>query len=107
MPIDINGLPPAAAPAGGDKSRVKQDAQATESAPARAHEPAQKDTVHLTDAATRLAELDRALASVPVVDAKRVEEIKLAVADGRYQPDPASVANKLFAFENALPKPKG
>ena len=107
MTIDINGLPPASVPPGGDNSRVKQDPPTAEATPARANEPAQKDTVHLTDAATRLVELDRALATVPVVDARRVEEIKLAVADGRYQPDPASVANKLFAFENALSKPKG
>lgn len=107
MPIDINGLPPASPPPSGDKPRVKEGHQAPGTTSARAGDVAQTDTVSLTDEASRLAELERTLANIPVVDAKRVEEIKQAVSDGSYRVDPVRVADKLSAFESALPtKPK-
>lgn len=107
MPIDINSLPPASPPPSGDKPRVKDGHQAPGAASVRAGGVAQTDTVSLTDEASRLAELERTLASVPVIDTKRVEEIKQAVSNGSYQVDPARVADKLAAFESALPaKPK-
>ena len=108
MPIDIHGLPPASLPPSGDKSRVKDGQQPSAPAsPARAADSTQSDTVSLTDTAARLAELDRALANVPVVDAQRVEEVKQAISEGRYQIDPAKVADKLLSFETALSgKPK-
>ena len=109
MPIDINGLPPAAPPPSGDKPHGKDGHQS--SVTAEPHKSgaaiANTDTVSLTGEAARLVELERSRASVPVIDTKRVEEVKQAVSDGSYRVDPARVADKLAAFESALPvKPK-
>lgn len=104
MPIDINGLPPAAPPPSGDKPRVKDGHQPPVAAePHKSGATASTDTVSLTGEAARLVELERSLASVPVIDTKRVEEVKQAVSDGSYRVDPARVADKLAAFESALP----
>jgi negative regulator of flagellin synthesis FlgM len=103
MPIDINGLPSAAPPPSGDKSRVKSGQQPADTASAQKGNAAQTDTVSLTSEGVHLAEIERALANVPVVDTKRVEEVKQAITDGRYQVDSARVADKMLSFENALP----
>jgi negative regulator of flagellin synthesis FlgM len=103
MPIDINGLPSATPPPSGDKSRVKGGQQPADNASTPKGNEAQTDTVSLTSAGVHLAEIERALANVPVVDAKRVEEVKQAITDGRYQVDSARVADKLLSFEDALP----
>jgi len=107
MPIDINGLPSSSPPPSGDKSRVKGGQQPANNATAQKTSAAQTDTVSLTSEGVHLAEIERALANVPVVDTKRVEEVKQAITDGRYQVDSARVADKMLSFENALPnKPK-
>jgi len=107
MPTDIHGLPPASLPPSGDRPRVKDGQQESGSSTARSENPAPTDTVSLTDVGMRLAEVGRVLESAPVVDVQRVNEVKQAVSEGRYQVDPARVADKLLAFENALPaKPK-
>lgn len=108
MTTDIHGLPPASLPPSGDRPRVKDGQQAPPgSSTARSENSTPTDTVSLTDVATRLAELERVLTNVPVVDTQRVEKVKQAVSEGRYQVDPARVADKLLAFESALPaKPK-
>jgi negative regulator of flagellin synthesis FlgM len=109
MPIDIHGLPPGSLPPSGDKSRVKegQTASSSAAAPVRPVDSTPSDTVSLTDAGKRLAELDRALQNAPVVDASKVQEIKQAINSGHYQIDAASVADKLLAFESQVyGKPK-
>ena len=110
MPIDIHGLPPGSLPPSGDKSRVKEGQTASSPAsapPARPVDSTPSDTVSLTDAGKRLAELDHALQNAPVVDASKVQEIKQAINSGRYQIDAASVADKLLAFESQVyGKPK-
>ena len=46
------------------------------------------------------------MANLPVVDAKRVEQIKQAIDNGSYEVDPVKVADKLMQFEHIL-KPEG
>ena len=103
MPIDINGLPSSAPPPSGDKSRVKGEQPQASSASEQKGKTAQTDTVSLTSTGVHLAEIERTLANVPIVDTKRVEEVKQAITDGRYQVDSARVADKMLSFENALP----
>lgn len=57
------------------------------------------DTVRLTGDAVNLHQLDKTLASIPVVDQGRVAAIKQALAEGRYQLDPAAIADRLGHFE--------
>lgn len=70
--------------------------------------PTQKDKLGegplpLTDQAKRLKRLEQVLISDPyVVDHKRVNEIKQAIADEKYQINSKNVASKLFSLEKQL-----
>lgn len=57
------------------------------------------DTVRLTGDAVNLHQLDKTLASIPVVDHGRVAAIKQALSEGRYTVDPAAIADRLSHFE--------
>ena len=70
---------------------------ASPSAPVAA--TAATDTVRLTGDAVNLQQLDKTLSQIPVVDQGRVAAIKLALAEGRYQLDPAAIADRLGHFE--------
>jgi len=64
--------------------------------------PSTVDTVSLTETSAQLRSLESSLASLPVVDTQRVESIKQAIADGSYQVDAQTVADKLIDFEATL-----
>jgi len=63
---------------------------------------AASDVVTLTDLGGRLQALTQSVADVPVVDSKRVEFFRQAIAEGTYQVDAAAVADKLANFESML-----
>ena len=69
---------------------------------AGARPSAGQDTVVLTDTAAKLQQLEKALASVPITDAKKVEEMRQTIEEGRYQVNPGRVADKLAQFEQLL-----
>jgi negative regulator of flagellin synthesis FlgM len=46
---------------------------------------------------SQLQEIEAALANVPVVDTARVQEIKTAIAEGRFKVDAEKVADSLIA----------
>ncbi len=52
--------------------------------------------VELSSLSSRLQEAQAALASVPVVDASKVAEIKQAISEGRFQVDAEKVADGLI-----------
>lgn len=58
------------------------------------------DTVSLTDTAAYLRRLENTLATLPVVDVQRTDNIKKALADGSFVIDPVRVADKLLRFES-------
>jgi negative regulator of flagellin synthesis FlgM len=58
--------------------------------------PAQGAEVRLSDLSTRLADLEAKIAGTDAFDAKRVEEIKQAIAEGRFKMNPDVVADKLI-----------
>jgi len=55
--------------------------------------PSESDSVHLSSQAQSLTQL---AGSNGVFDANKVEEIKSAIAEGRFQVDPEKVANGLL-----------
>ncbi len=65
------------------------------------------DTVRLTGAASRLRELERSLAQVPVVDSGRVDGVRKALAESSYRISPQRIAERLIAFELGLGRVTG
>ncbi len=63
---------------------------------------ASNDQVELTSAAKKLDEVVAGLASEPVVDRQKVEAVKQALADGKYQIDSANIAQKLIEIDDLL-----
>lgn len=53
------------------------------------------DKVELSSLSSQLAEAEKLLANVPVVDEARVNEIKLAISEGRFKVDSEKVADGL------------
>lgn len=102
MPIEINGLPPSQLKNNTGDAQVKVGRNEPSVPQQETGKPATSDTVSLTDTAARLRKLESTLAQLPVVDSQRVEATRQAIADGSYRVDPARVAEKLLAFENAL-----
>ena len=60
------------------------------------------DAVSFTDTASKLQRLEGSLASVPVVDEKRVAEVRQAINEGTYKVDHKSVAEKFVQFEGLM-----
>ncbi len=83
----------------GSEARVEREqasqAQENHSAPVA-------DRLSLTETSARVQELQARVSSLPVVDGRRVQEIKQAIAQGSYEIDPARVAEKIVRLEVAL-----
>ena len=75
-----------------DVAPAKAPGQAGPVAPSPA-----RDKVDITSVSVQLAQLEKVLAEVGVVDAARIEAIKLAIAEGRFRIDPDLVADRLLA----------
>lgn len=52
--------------------------------------------VELSSLGSQLVGIEAKLADVPVIDLQRVEEIKLAIAEGRFKVNPDVIADKLL-----------
>jgi negative regulator of flagellin synthesis FlgM len=64
--------------------------------------PAGNSAVNITDQAKQLAGLEQALQNLPAIDELRVDEIRSAIQDGRYQVNPERIADKLLRLELEL-----
>ena len=78
------------------------EAQGKAGAPNRAGSPAASDTVTITQTAQQLNEMHDALATVPVVDTKRVQEVRAAIENGTYEVRAERIAEKLLSLEEQL-----
>jgi negative regulator of flagellin synthesis FlgM len=58
--------------------------------------------VQITDQARKLAALEHAVQSLPIVNESRVAEIRGAIDEGRYQVNPERIADKLLRSEQEL-----
>lgn len=89
-PVAVSGSQPVSRPrdvAGGEDSQAAS-AGATD--------------VSITDGARQLATLEKAIAALPVVDDARVAATSLALEQGRYQPDPERIADRLIRMDAEL-----
>jgi len=104
MPTEINGFRSRTLDTTDSKSAgrtagpVAERASGSPSTPASA--PA--DSVHLTDTATRLQQLDELMKSAPEVDRARVDALRKQISEGRYNVNDVHVADKLIALERSL-----
>lgn len=101
MSIDINGISPARIHGppedSQDKLPVEQHKAKTDTG-----QSSTADTVSISDNAANIGKATATVDTAPVVDAKRVEQVKQAIADGTYEVDAAKVADKLMQFESVL-----
>ena len=97
MAININNL--------NSTSQVKQNTDqhtqikqqvATDSANTKT---ARQDSVSLTPQAQQMSELQKKAADAPVVDQKKIEQLKTAIASGEYKIDPEKLAASIADFE--------
>jgi len=102
MGIEINGLVNRG-PHGANSNKTEKESQgsAASSSEGQSSAPA-SDSVSLTDTASRMSNIQQALADVPVVNADKVAELREAISNGSYQIDPEKVAEKLLSFEQNL-----
>ena len=63
---------------------------------------AHSDTVELTSGAKLLARLEKTLASLPEIDASRVEAVKTAIASGDYEIDAQKIADALLRTDRSF-----
>lgn len=61
-----------------------------------------EDTVELTGRAQLLERLEKSLDALSPVDAARVSEIRMAIENGDYKLDSASIAEAMLRFERLL-----
>lgn len=104
MTNEINGFRPRTLDTNTNKSADRAEQSAGRKTPASTPAAASPgtDSVRLTDSAARLKELETLLAQVPEVDASRVDALRQAIAEGKYNVDNVHVAEKLIAFERNL-----
>ena len=105
MSIEVNNVPPS----GGHVVEVGGQARGTSQPPAEkvadtsgAEHGSRTDQVSLTQAAQQLRGLEQEIADHPVVDTRKVEAIKEALANGSYEIDSNRVAGKMMDLEKAL-----
>jgi len=60
------------------------------------------DQVEITDTAKKVEQVISSLSSEPIVDRQKVDEIKSALAEGRYEVNSADIANKLIEVDELL-----
>lgn len=60
------------------------------------------DSVSITSQAQQLQNVQAKLSNIPEIDLKKVEEIKTAIAEGRYKVDADKLASNIAKFENEL-----
>lgn len=62
------------------------------------------DSVEITTVARELKNALTSMSSTPVIDTKRVEAVRTALANGNYRIDAETIAEKMIQMERSLPK---
>jgi len=79
------------------QSQVKQ--QAVQQSGAEQTKAARQDSVSLTPQAKQMSELQKKAADAPVIDQKKIEQLKKAISSGEYKVDPEKLAANIASFE--------
>ncbi|HEX7817113.1 flagellar biosynthesis anti-sigma factor FlgM [Dyella sp.] len=97
--ITSNGLPVLPQAQSSQNGASAQDASSANAKPA-ASAPA-TDSVKLTDSARALTQAAQADKSSEV-NQQKVDQIRTALANGSYKPDPARIADRLISLNNQI-----
>lgn len=76
--------------------------QSTQSSAQQSATPQKTDSVVVSQQAQQLQGVQSKMASLPEIDQKKITEIKLAIAEGRYKVDPEKLAANISQFESVL-----
>jgi negative regulator of flagellin synthesis FlgM len=103
MAVDITGLG-ASNPAKVGENSTKNRVDDGNGQTTRSNNQAQQhaDVVTITPSAAKLQAVEQKLASIPVVDQARVDQLRNAIESGQYKVDPQRTAEKLLQMESAL-----
>ena len=99
MSIDIKNLSQAQARVANEGRGIAGNRGAGSDAPAGRTAQSGGDQVTLTDTARRLSDLTQTVGSQPTVDRARVDEIRTAIQEGRYQVNAEQVSERLLRTE--------
>ncbi|MCL1141714.1 flagellar biosynthesis anti-sigma factor FlgM [Shewanella gaetbuli] len=100
MAIDINKLRTATpSPVNTSRDAKGSSAAATSST---TNTTAKSDSVSITSQAQELQSAQAKIANLPEVNQQKVDEIKQAIAEGRYKVDPEKLAANIASFEAEL-----
>lgn len=94
--ISNNGLPLLPQAPGSQANSAAGAGNTASDAPASV--AGQDDSVRLTDSARALQDAAK-VDGQAAIDARRVEKIRQAIADGSYQVNPAAIADKMIALD--------
>jgi negative regulator of flagellin synthesis FlgM len=98
--ISNNGLPMLPQPPSGQGSSTQNTAGAN-GADATGSAAGADDRVQLTDSAKAMQEAARTHSGAEV-DAKKVEQLRQALANGSYKVDPSRIADRMLSLESQL-----
>jgi negative regulator of flagellin synthesis FlgM len=98
MAININNLNNQAQVHQNKQTQVKQDTAQANTARAAVNQP-RADSVSITPQAKQLSDLQKKANEAPVVDQKKIAELKQAIASGDYKVDPQKLAASIANFE--------
>lgn len=60
------------------------------------------DLINLTDSASRIKALEELVARLPIVDTKKIEQIKNSINAGTYEINAEQIAEQMIRFEKEL-----
>lgn len=103
MANDITSLTNGRAQHSGDRQvqSIKRDStRSSGSSGSESGSNASSDKVSLTSTAAKLKALEQQLATQPDVDMQKVSDVQTAIANGNYDVNPESIADKMMHFED-------
>ncbi|MEE9422773.1 MAG: flagellar biosynthesis anti-sigma factor FlgM [Gammaproteobacteria bacterium] len=86
----------------GNKNRAQVESQKKDDTGNSSQPSNPSEQVSLTESSRQLQELENLIASQPMVDSKRVDAIREAIAKDNFKVDADSIADKLLRFEQLL-----
>lgn len=84
------------------KNTAQSSQTAQQGAAPQGAAPQKADSVVVSQQAQQLQGVQSKMASLPEIDQKKITEIKLAIAEGRYKVDPEKLAANISQFESEL-----